>query len=83
MIDLLSISICSSSVSYWNIDVVMRYFPFHNVWHVTQACLRICSSLPKALMQYHFLSGRVVFLGQGGDVDQDTQQNNLKAVGYY
>ncbi|XP_014507517.1 single-stranded DNA-binding protein, mitochondrial [Vigna radiata var. radiata] len=28
-------------------------------------------------------NGRVVFLGQGGDVDQDTQQNNLKAVGYY
>jgi len=36
-----------------------------------------------ALMQYHILSGRVVFLGEGGDTDQDTQQNNLKAVGYY
>jgi len=30
-----------------------------------------------------FLSGRVVFLGEGGDTEQDTQQNNLKAVGYY
>jgi len=51
---------------------------------VTQDWLRICNSLPKALMQYHFLSGRIVFLGEGGgDVPQDTQQNNLKAVGYY
>ncbi|KAL9326298.1 hypothetical protein ACSQ67_006943 [Phaseolus vulgaris] len=28
-------------------------------------------------------NGRVVFLGEGGDTEQDTQQNNLKAVGYY
>ncbi|XP_057421691.1 single-stranded DNA-binding protein, mitochondrial [Lotus japonicus] len=28
-------------------------------------------------------NGRVVFLGQGGDADADTQQNDLKAVGYY
>ncbi|XP_027330211.1 single-stranded DNA-binding protein, mitochondrial [Abrus precatorius] len=28
-------------------------------------------------------NGRVVFLGQGGDAEQQTQQNDLKAVGYY
>lgn len=28
-------------------------------------------------------NGRVVFLGEGGDAEQPTQQNDLKAVGYY
>ncbi|RDX78050.1 Single-stranded DNA-binding protein, mitochondrial, partial [Mucuna pruriens] len=28
-------------------------------------------------------NGRIVFLGEGGDAEQQTQQNDLKAVGYY
>lgn len=28
-------------------------------------------------------NGRVLFLSQGGDADQQTQNNNLRAVGYY
>jgi len=36
-------------------------------------------------MQYKFLFslGRVVFLGPGDDPKQQTQQNDLRAVGYY
>lgn len=37
------------------------------------------------LMQYDFLcsSGRVVFLSQGDDAEQQTQPNELRSVGYY
>lgn len=36
-------------------------------------------------MRYNFLSspGRVVFLSPGDDSEQQAQQNDLRAVGYY
>lgn len=48
-------------------------------------CWRTFNDLPMDLTQYHFLcfTGRIVFLGEGGDAEQQTQQNDLKSVGYY
>ena len=54
---------------------------------MTEDCLRIniFSSLPMCLTPYDFLCspGRIVFLSRGGDADQQTQQYEPRAVGYY